>query len=130
MAQATLEQWETSYNEKSNTLRVLINGEYLLNLTDSSVEKFLNSIEAMESEDAPILVPVQPMSPQTAEEDIFDEETFEYIEGKFNYTLSDDDLSEFFAGEHEELELEFDSLRDARNLYNAILDHPASEYIF
>lgn len=130
MAQATLEQWETTFNEKTNTLRVLINGEYLLELTTSNMESFLGSIENMENEELPVAVPIQPMIQQVIGEDTFDEDTFEYIEGEFNYKLSDDDLSAFHAGPVEELELEFDSMRDAMNLYNTILLHPASEYIF
>ena len=129
MAQATLEQWETTYNEKTSSLRVLINGEYLLDLTTFNMESFLGAIEKMENEGMPIIVPVQPMIQQVLGEDILDEDTFEYTEGEFNYKLSDNDLTEFYAGSFEELELEFDSMRDALNLYNSILDHPASEYI-
>lgn len=129
MAQATFEQWEMAYIEDINTLRVLINGEHLLNLTNSNMESFLETFQTMESENLFLELSVQPMIQQVVGDDTFDEETFEYIEGNFNYKLSDADLTEFHAGDDEELDLEFDSMRDAMNLYNSVLEHPAAEYI-
>lgn len=137
MEQVELGTWLIQYNESTESLRVLINNEYLLELTSENIEDVLDTMENAASEDLTAVLTIQPMIEQvlikahSAKEQILIpgivEDSTEYSETKLNYTLNDNDLTAFYAGDVEDVEFDFGTSHDALSLYHELLDHPAAQ---
>lgn len=130
MEQVKLGSWLIQYNGNHNSLRVLINDEYLLDITTENIEGVLTAAENAKDGQS-VVMAVQPMTRQvlTSSVDYYTEDGEPEETSVLNYEIDADDLKPFHQGEVTEIELGFDSKGDARNFYRDIWDHPASGWI-
>lgn len=107
MTQTTVANYEIIYKESSDEVRVLINREYLATWNISSSISLSNPIFGFDDTSA-LVVPARRLVKQEVGPAIFDADDDEYYEGDLNYNLDDDDLTAYYAGEVENLELVFE----------------------
>lgn len=130
MEQTTFGHFQAVYNEPSDTLRILINNEYLLNITSENIEQVLEDLESIDysNDSRSVTVMAQPIAAQEFVSGDGYEDDESVLVGA-NYSLYDNDISAFYGGEPTELELSFDSVGDCSLLHTEILMAPSSEWM-
>lgn len=130
MEKTTFGHFQAVYNEPSDTLRILINNAYLLNITSENIEQVLEDLEAIDYSTTTHTITVM-AQPIAAQEFVYGDG---YVDSEgilvgANYSLYDNDISAFHSGEPTELELSFNSMGDGLLLHNEILMAPSSEWM-
>lgn len=130
MKQVKLGSWLIQYSETHNTMRVLINDEYLLSVTTENIESVLDAMEKFTAGNA-VALTVQPMIRQelTSSVNYYTEDGEPEEVSVLNYELQTDDLSKFYHGEPEDVAIDFDSPGDAEGFYRDMLSHPSVDWI-
>ena len=130
MEQVKLGSWLIQYNGNHNALRVLVNDEYLLDITTENVEQVLTAVDGSKGIQSTTLN-VQPMVRQvlTTSVNYYTEDGEPEEFSILNYEIDADDLTSFHREEPVDVEIIFDSIGDAQNFYRDIWSHPSVDWI-
>ncbi|MBC9705968.1 MAG: hypothetical protein H9W81_13550 [Enterococcus sp.] len=131
MDKVLLGSWLIQYNGSKNALRVLINDEYLLDITEEKIDAVLEILENYtEGKDIEPLW-VQPMVRQEliSSYEYYTEDGEPEEVSNLNYDIGADKLSAFYVGSLKEVRLDFSDIGDAKNFFRDIWEHPAMEWI-
>jgi hypothetical protein len=123
-----LQTWELHYNDHSNALHLLVNGNVIFSLTHENIMIFL---EALSDTSGPVISLAQPMVPQQVhyEVEVNEDDGTEEEYSVFNWNLSDADLPRFVSGPQEMVSLEFAEEKDRQMLFWDLFHHDATNFL-
>lgn len=122
MKKVSLENWETGNNEHAGRFRILINGEYLLELDPEGLEYMVETVRYANS----VIVTVQPMKPLVRLSSFHTSSGEDYS----NYNLSDKDITEFHMGEKEPVEFTLENTETLIGLIDEMSDATSADWMF